>query len=178
MVIRIRYQDLSAGMHGKAERSGDRTTVYLRPGLTAAQRSAVLRRLRQEARRDCGPSLPYAQLAIALTADRARSAAGQLFAILRLHPGAILAPALVLGVVAGLLMIAVVPAPVPRPPGPSAVSPALVATMIGGTTAVGPGGTPGRLGLREYFRLPQVLQPDWETGHNGWRCPARRRLES
>ena len=33
MVIRIRYRDLSTGLHGKAERTRSSTTVYLQPGL-------------------------------------------------------------------------------------------------------------------------------------------------
>ena len=151
-VVRIQYQDLSSGLHGKAERMGPSTMVYLQPGLTVAQRSAVLRRLRQEARRGCGPQLPSRQLAVAVVADRARSAVRQALAILRLHPAVPLGPALLLGVTAGLfLLVAAVPAQVPRQAGPSAVSPARVATMIGGTVPVGPGRTPGR--LREYFRV-------------------------
>jgi hypothetical protein len=126
--------------------------VYLQPGLTAAQRSAVLRRLRQEAQRGCGPQLPSRQLAVAVVADRARSAVRQVLAIIRLHPTTPLAPALLLGVTAGLfLLVAAVPAQVPRQSGPSAVSPARVATMIGGTVPIGPGRTLGR--LREYFRM-------------------------
>jgi hypothetical protein len=152
MVIHIRYQDLSAGMHGRAEGAGRGTTVYLRPGLTSAQRSAVLRRLRQEARRGFGPSLPFVQLAVAITADRVRSVAGQVLAAFRLHPAVIGAPALIIAVMAGLFLLTAVPARAPRVPAPSAVSPALVATLVGGTAPVGPGRAPAK--LREYFRLP------------------------
>jgi hypothetical protein len=156
-VVRIQYQDLSSGLHGKAERMGPSTMVYLQPGLTAAQRSAVLRRLRQEARRGCGPQLPSRQLAVAVVADRARSAVGQVLAILRLHPAGALAPALLFGMTAGLfLLVAAVPVQAPRQSGPSAVSPARVATMIGGTAPVGPGRTLGR--LREYFRILAVFR--------------------
>lgn len=146
MVIRIRYQDLSTGLHGRAERTRSSTTVYLQPGLTPAQRSAALRRLRQEARRGCGPRLPFGQLAVALVADRARSAIVQVLAILRLHPTATLAPALLLGITAGLLLLAAMPTRAQRQPRPSTVSPTLVTTMIGGTVAVGPRRTLGRLG--------------------------------
>jgi hypothetical protein len=143
MVIRIRYWDLSTGLHGKAERTCSGTTVYLQPGLTAAQRSAVLRRLRQEARRGCGPRLPSGQLAAAVVADRARSAVGQVLAIVRLHPAVTLAPALLLGVTAGLFLLAAMPTRAQRQPRPSTVSPTLVASMIGGTVPVGPRRTPG-----------------------------------
>lgn len=104
-MIRIRYLDLSAGMHGRAWSAGRTTTVYLRPGLTGAQRSGALRRLRQESRRGCGPRLPTGQLAVALGADWVRTAAARLIAILRLHPAVALVPALLLGVVAALLLV-------------------------------------------------------------------------
>ena len=57
-MIRIRYRDLAPGLHGKVERCARGVTVYLLPGLTGKQRKAVLRRLRQEASRGCGPGLP------------------------------------------------------------------------------------------------------------------------
>lgn len=143
MVICIRYRDLSAGLHGEAERTGSRTTVYLKPGLTTAQRGAVLRRLRREARRGCGPLLPSGQLAAAVVADRARSALWRLLAPIRLHPAVTLAPALLLGVTAGLFLLAAMPARVQRQPRP-AVSPALVASMIGEPVPVGPARALGR----------------------------------
>lgn len=80
-------------MHGKAERSARRTTVYLLPGLTGPQRGAALRRLRQEASRGCGPALPAPQLMVALGMDRARGAVRGTTAVIRLHPVATLVPA-------------------------------------------------------------------------------------
>jgi hypothetical protein len=77
-VIRIRYEDLSAGLHAKAVRSGRHryggahTTVYLLPGLTGTQRKAALRRLRREASRGYGPPVPLPQLMAALGADKTR----------------------------------------------------------------------------------------------------------
>jgi hypothetical protein len=97
-VIRISYKDFSAGthdvtgLHGRAERCAHGVTVYLIPGLTVCQRKAVIRRLRQEAGRGCGPELPLSQLAIALGLDRVRTAAGIARAIIRLHPVATLVP--------------------------------------------------------------------------------------
>jgi hypothetical protein len=97
-VIRIRYKDFSAGTHdvaglqGRTERCGRAVTVYLLPGLTAWQRSAVIRRLRQEASRGLGPPLPLPQLAIALGLDRVRTAARIVKAIVRLHPAVTLVP--------------------------------------------------------------------------------------
>ena len=104
-MIRIRYLDLSAGMHGRAWSAGRTTTVYLRPGLTGTQRSGVLRRLRQESRMGCGPRLPAGQLAVAIGADWIRTAAARLIAIVRLHPAAALVPALLLGATAALLLV-------------------------------------------------------------------------
>jgi hypothetical protein len=80
------------GLHGTAERSRHGVTVYLVPGLTACQRRAVLRRLRQEASRGVGPALPLPQLTMALVLDRVRSAARTAGAIVRLHPAVTLVP--------------------------------------------------------------------------------------
>src|SRR5260370_41327503 len=72
-MIKIRYRDpneLSPGLHAAAERHGRSTTVYLLPGLSAAQRRAALRRLKISARRGYDPRLPAPQLAVALAAAR------------------------------------------------------------------------------------------------------------
>jgi hypothetical protein len=84
IVIRIRYLDLSGALDGTAVTAGRSTTVYLRPGLTGPQRSAALRRMRQEARVGRGPRLPFGQLAVALAADRIRSSAGRALVVIRL----------------------------------------------------------------------------------------------
>jgi hypothetical protein len=73
-VIRIRYRELSPGLHAMAEVTGRNTIIYLMPGLTAAQRRAALRRLRHEARMGRGCRLAGAQVAAALAADRVRAA--------------------------------------------------------------------------------------------------------
>ena len=80
------------GLHGRAERSPHGVTVYLVPGLTARQRKAVIRRLRQEASRYVGPALPLPQLTVALGLDRVRSAARTAGAVVRLHPAVTLLP--------------------------------------------------------------------------------------
>lgn len=94
-MIRIRYKYLSSGLHANAERSAGRTTVYLLPGLTKRERKAALRRLRQEASRDCGPALPVPQLMVALGLDRTRAAARSAAAVIRLHPAGIVVPTIV-----------------------------------------------------------------------------------
>lgn len=110
-MIRIRYEDFSAGppaltgLHGWAERCPRGVTVYLLPGLSTSQRSAVIRRLRQEASRGVGPALPLPRLALALGIDRLRSAARIGGAMVRLHPVVTLLPG---ACVVGLMTLFVV----------------------------------------------------------------------
>ena len=104
-MIRIRYKDLSSGLHGRAERSARRTTVYLVPGLTGRQRKAALRRLRQEASRGCGPALPLPQLMAALGTDKVRQALGSATGVVRLHPARSLLPAMVAGALMTLFVV-------------------------------------------------------------------------
>jgi hypothetical protein len=108
-VIRVRYQDISSGSHhgsglyGTAKRCPQGVTIYLLPGLTGWQRKAVIRRLRQEASRGCGPELPLPGLAVALAADRVREAVKLTAAAVRLHPATTLLPT---GLVAiGMMML-------------------------------------------------------------------------
>jgi hypothetical protein len=116
-VIRIRYKDLAPGLHGKAERRARGVTVYLLPGLTGKQRKAVLRRLRQEASRGCGPGLPMPQLAVALGADRIRANLKNTAAVVRLHPAGSLLPVAAACVLITLFVMAPVPARIARIPG-------------------------------------------------------------
>ena len=112
VVICIRYKDFSAGthdvtgLHGRAERGPRGVTVYLIPGLTACQRRAVIRRLRQEASRYVGPALPLPQLAVALGLDRVRSAARITGAVVRLHPAVTLLPGALVAALMSLFVIA------------------------------------------------------------------------
>jgi hypothetical protein len=108
-VIRVRYQDISSGSHhgsglyGTAKRCPQGVTIYLVPGLTGRQRKAVIRRLRQEASRGCGPELPLPELLVALGADRVRVAVKLTAAAVRLHPATTLLPT---GLVAiGMMML-------------------------------------------------------------------------
>jgi hypothetical protein len=108
-VIRVRYQDISSGSHhgtglyGTAKRCPQGVTIYLLPGLTGWQRKAVIRRLRQEASRGCGPELPLAGLVVALAADRVRVAVKLTAGAVRLHPTTTLLPT---GLVAiGMMML-------------------------------------------------------------------------
>jgi hypothetical protein len=152
-VIRVRRRDFVSGSHnvtgfqGIAERLPRGVTIYLLPGLTGRQRRAVIRRLRQEASRGCGPELPLPQLVIALLLDRVRGALGLAVAALRLHPGTTLLPAALVGVVLTLLVLAsggVGPVPAARPAlaaAQSTTGPATVASTTGSapTAAAGVG---------------------------------------
>jgi hypothetical protein len=111
-MIKIRYRDLqelSPGLHADAQRHGRRTTVYLLPGLSAAQRRAALRRLQISARRGYGPRLPAPQLALALVADRVRTHIGWAGAVFRSHPAGSTVPVMIVsaGAIAFLALSAV-----------------------------------------------------------------------
>ena len=110
-VIRVRRRDFASGSHkvaglqGIAERVPRGVTIYLLPGLTSRQRRAVIRRLRQEASRGCGPELPLAQLLLALLLDRVRGALGLAAGAVRLHPGTTLLPAAFVATVMTLFVL-------------------------------------------------------------------------
>ena len=111
-MIRIHYKDFSAGthdvagLHGRVETCPRGVTVCLLPGLTARQRRAVLRRLRQEASRGFGPALPEPQLTMALGLDRIRTAARIIRSIVRLHPAVTLLPSVFVAVMVTLFVLA------------------------------------------------------------------------
>jgi hypothetical protein len=105
-MIRVRYKELSPGLHGKTECSGRATTVYLLPGLTVRQRKAALRRLRQEASRGFGPQLRRPDLAMALAADRFRVGVRNTAAVVRLHPAGSLLPTALAAVLMTLFVLA------------------------------------------------------------------------
>jgi hypothetical protein len=111
-MIKIRYRDpneLSPGLHAAAERHGRNTTVYLLPGLSAAQRRSALRRLKISAGRGYDPRLPAGQLAVALLADRIRTSVGRAGAVFRSHPAGSTVPVMVVsaGAIAFLALSAV-----------------------------------------------------------------------
>jgi hypothetical protein len=141
-VIRIRYKGLAPGLHGKAERCGRRTTIFLVPGLTSAQRKAALRRLRQEARRGCGPRLPVPQLAISLVADRVRVTFLNTVAVIRLHPAGIILSAVAIGCLMALFVLA----SVRIIHQPDAAGSGGAPTVSAGAGSPGPGAAPGVTG--------------------------------
>src|ERR1700719_264242 len=136
-MIKIRYRDpneLSPGLHAAAERHGRSTTVYLLPGLSAAQRRAALRRLKISARRGYEPKLPAPQLAVALAADRIRTTVGRAGAVFRSHPAGSTVPVMVVSAGAIALL------------GLSAVSIRVIHGGAGPATSVSAGPGPGQPG--------------------------------
>ena len=111
-MIRICYEDFSAGthdgngLHGRTERGARGVKIYLRPGLSTAERRVALRRLRQEASRGLGPPLPLPLLVLALGLDRVCTAAKIARAIVRLHPAVSLLPSAFVVVLLALLVAA------------------------------------------------------------------------
>lgn len=129
------------GLQGIAECFPKGVTIYLLPGLTGRQRRAVIRRLRQEASRGCGPQLPLPQLVVALVLDRVRGALALAAAAVRWHPGVTLLPAAFVAAAMALFLLAAAG----MGPGP-ALRPALAATQTGtGLGTVRGGGAAGGL---------------------------------
>jgi hypothetical protein len=155
-VIRVRRRDFASGSHkvaglqGIAERVPRGVTIYLLPGLTSRQRRAVIRRLRQEASRGCGPELPLPQLFFALLLDRVRGALGLAAAAVRLHPGTTLLPAAFVATVMTLFVLVSAglgPVPAGRPALAAAQSGSgLGSTVHSGASAGGPVSARGREG--------------------------------
>jgi hypothetical protein len=143
IVIRIRYLDLSTGLHGRAEAAGRSTIIYLRPGLTAPQRRAALRRLGQESRVGCGPPLPAGQVTVAIVTDRIRLATRHLIAVVRLHPAAALAVPLA-GAAASMLLIIAIPKGPAHHHEPAVMPPGLVAQIVCRFHSTGPARPPVR----------------------------------
>ena len=187
-MIRVRRRDFVSGSHnvtgfqGIAERFPRGVTIYLLPGLTGRQRRAVIRRLRQEASRGCGPELPLPQLVIALFLDRVRGAIGLALAAARFHPGVTLLPAAFVAAVMTLFVLAstgVEAAGVARPALVAAQSGTelgwAAGTDAGGLVAMGggpkgaPAGGTGAGGIR-----PSSIGPGGRGLGTGLPAPATR----
>jgi hypothetical protein len=95
-VIKIRYSELQAGLHASATKEGRHTVIHLLPGLSPAERSSAIDRLRASAKVGHGPKLHAIPLAVALIADRIKQTTGNAVAAARLHPTGVAIPAVVL----------------------------------------------------------------------------------
>jgi len=176
-MIHVRYKDLSPGLHGKTERSGRGTTVYLLPGLTGRQRKAALRRLRQEASRGLGPELRRPDLAVALAADRFRAGVRNTAAVVRLHPAGSLLPAVLAAALMTLFVLAPVGAKMmwfsPSAPAggllPGGGGPATAPVLVGNqTTARGSGAHAGC--SQSGGRADDVTTGEDPALRAAWRC--------
>src|SRR5580704_13913872 len=94
-LIKIRYADLPAGLHVRAEARGRSTIIYLLPGLTAAERRAALLRIRRSASLGHGPRLSVPGFAAAVTLDRVGATLRNGAAAFRSHPLLLLPPVIV-----------------------------------------------------------------------------------
>jgi hypothetical protein len=122
-LIRIRYSDLPAGLHARAEAQGRNTMIYLLPGLAAADRRAALRRLRHSGAMGYGPRLPAAGVAAAMVLDRARTLSRNCARSVRMHPYLVLPPTII-AVTAGLATVLTAATTIAiRPPSGGAPSP-------------------------------------------------------
>jgi len=193
-VIHVRYKELSPGLHGQAESSGRGTVVYLRPGLTERQRSAALRRLRQEASRGCGPALPGTGLRMALAADRFTTGARNTASVVRLHPAGSLVPAALAGLLMALFVLASMSTGVVQlpPPGlsgelfstgadPTVVGAPAIAQHARNDPASGQHAASGAVSSGNVGIGPQSLvqssakvpRPHGRGRHRGWRTVRR-----
>jgi len=172
-VIRIRYKDFSAGthdgggLHGRVERGARGVTVCLLPGLTAWQRRAVIRRLRQEASRGFGPALPLPQLAVALGFDRVRTAARVVRSIVRLHPAVTLVPGAFVVAMAALFVVAAGDRSGIAPGARAGLADAAVSGSVAGT-ALSPSASP--MGVMRvaaaWYVCPMSATAAWPRSHS------------
>jgi hypothetical protein len=153
-MIKIVYGDLTAGLNGDAVRRGSDVAIVLVHGLTYQQRKAVLRRLRQAAGRGQKPPLPLGLLTFALAADLLRRWAGNLAAIVRLHPAGSLVPSFgAAALIVAFLMTSVsvhlqygASGPMPQAAGSLRPFVIPVARVPGRAVSGPPGRSPGRGG--------------------------------
>jgi hypothetical protein len=146
LLIKIRYTDLPAGLHARAEAQGRSTIVYLLPGLTPLERRAALGRVRRNAGLGHGPKLPAAGIVVAVMADQVQATLRNGAAAFRARP-LLLLPPLIIAVTTTFAYTMLVAVTIPgRPPQASGPGGA-----IGGNhhrPRPGQSAAPGRIGNR------------------------------
>jgi hypothetical protein len=95
-MVKIRYSELPSGLHVSAIRHGRRAVIYLKPGLTPAERHAALIRVRSSGRMGHGPQLHPFGLAVAIGTDWVRTTTRNGLAAVRGHPVLLLPPLILL----------------------------------------------------------------------------------
>jgi hypothetical protein len=147
-LIKIRYADLPAGLHVRAEARGRSTIIYLLPGLTPTERRVALLRARRSANLGYGPQLSATGVATAVTVDQVKVTLRNCAVAFRAHPLLLFPPVIVAAaamlvyimLAAGTLTIREPQAsgPLPRP-----------GAALGGprpSPSGSPGGQPGGIG--------------------------------
>ena len=143
-MVKIRYAELPAGFHVATEADDRCTIVYLKPGLTHAQRKDALTVARRSARFGHGPSLPTLDMAFALAADRTRTTGRIVASAMRKHP-LLLLPLLVLilGIIAAGILASAAVGVTAQPPAASEQSSGLAPVNIGRLVNPGTSYAPG-----------------------------------
>jgi hypothetical protein len=95
-MVKIRYSELPSGLHVSASKHGRRTIIYLKPGLTPAERHAALTRVRSSGRMGHGPQPHALGLAVAIGADWIRTTTRNGITAVRSHPVLLLPPLILL----------------------------------------------------------------------------------
>jgi hypothetical protein len=96
IMAKIRYSELPSGLHVSASKHGRRTIIYLKPGLTPAERHAALIRVRSSGRMGHGPQLHALGMTVAIGADSIRTTTRNGVAAVRGHPLLLLPPLILL----------------------------------------------------------------------------------
>jgi hypothetical protein len=129
-MVKIRYSELPSGLHVSATKHGRRAIIYLKPGLTHAERHAALVRVRSSGRMGHGPRLHALGLAVAIGADWVRGTTRNGVTAVRSHPLLLLPPLILLvsTAIVFILMSFVTLTMAPRQPqadgpGPGGTSP-------------------------------------------------------
>jgi hypothetical protein len=155
--MKIRYLELPSGLHVSATKHGRRTIIYLKPGLTPAERHAAFTWVRSSGRMGQGPELHPLGMAVAIGADWTRTTTRNGLAALRSHPVLLLPPLILLvsTAIVFILMSFVTLTMAPRPPqaasiGPGGPAPSQALSRSGSTArsrdgrrSGAPGSSPG-----------------------------------
>jgi hypothetical protein len=104
IMVKIRYSELPSGLHVSVTKHGRRTIIYLKPGLTPAERHAALSRVRSSGRMGQGPQHHALSLVAAIGADRIRTTTRNGVTAVRSHP-VLLLPLLILLVSTAIVFV-------------------------------------------------------------------------
>jgi len=182
-LIKIRYADLPAGLHVRAEARGRSTIIYLLPGLTPTERRAALLRARRSASLGYGPRLSATGVAAAVTVDQIKATLRNGVVAFRAHPLLLFPPVIIAAtatmvyimLVSGTLIIREPQASAPFPqPGAALGAPRPSQSGLPGDR---PGAVGGRFGAGPASD-PRPGQPDRSPRRSRSPSPRPSRLSS